>query len=459
MKAMQVIIIRIIIGLAVVGGLAAGVGWWTKHGAAKQEETTVRVEPAGRGELIEIVSAPGRVKPKSKVSITSRVAARISDLPCPERTPVKKGDVLVRLDAKDLEAQLKGVQARFAAEESQLIVAQSRLKVQPWVIKAQEALMNDAKRQLERYKQLVKTQDMSEAQVQEQEAKVEQMNANIESAKLGLEADTRNLEVLRHTLEAAEAEIARVRDDLSYTVITAQIDGVVTKVNSEVGELVVPVTTSQAGMAIMEIADLSTMLVEARVDETSIARLEKGQKAVVRMNAYENEPFEGIVDTVALASTGDEGMGRGGGGGGGGSSMGEKYYETEVILKLNGKQIFSGLSADVDIQTKRHADVMKVPTQAVVGRSVDDLPPAIRSLPEVEKNKTITPVVYRYINGKAVATPVRIGPSDVTHTIVTAGLKEGEPVIIGPYKVLESLKHDQNVKDEKEKTPATQPAK
>ena len=117
--------------------------------------------------------------------------------------------------------------------------------------------------------------------------------------------------------------------------------------------------------------------------------------------------------------------------------------------------MLSGLTGDVDIQTEQHRDVIAVPSQAVLGRPVDDLPTGIRDAAEVDKTKTQQPVVYRLISGKAVVTPVTVGPSDLTRTLIKSGIKEGDVVIIGPYKILETLAHDQRVKDEK--TVTTQP--
>jgi hypothetical protein len=69
---------------------------------------------------------------------------------------------------------------------------------------------------------------------------------------------------------------------------------------------------------------------------------------------------------------------------------------------------------------------------------------------ELDKSKKFATVVYRFIDGKAVATPVRAGQSDLTHTIILAGLKDGDKVVVGPYKILDNLKHDQKLKDERE---------
>src|SRR6476619_5501908 len=102
----------------------------------------------------------------------------------------------------------------------------------------------------------------------------------------------------------------------------------------------------------------------------------------------------------------------------------------------------TGLNADADIETSRQEGV-KVPSQSVVGRAIDTLPPEARE--KAEKDKSMVSVVYRYINGKAVATPVKVGASDDTHTVILEGLKEGDQVISGPYKALDTLQNDQVV--------------
>ena len=97
---------------------------------------------------------------------------------------------------------------------------------------------------------------------------------------------------------------------------------------------------------------------------------------------------------------------------------------------------------------ERLKDVLKVPTQAVVDRRVDELPSeVVGGNQNVDINRTFSTVVYRFVEGKAKATPVRVGPSDLTHTVVLGGLDEGEPIVTGPYKMLVTLKHDQAIRD------------
>jgi HlyD family secretion protein len=217
-------------------------------------------------------------------------------------------------------------------------------------------------------------------------------------------------------------------------------------------------TMNNAGTMILEVANLSQMILKAQVDENAIADVRVGQKAKIRMEAYRNKIFDGVVQNVALANY-DPSLERGAGSSRSLSDIG-KSFKVEILIQTQGLRIFSGLSADADIETRRHDGILKVPSQCVLGRSPDTLPAEIRSKPEVDLSKANIPVVYRLIDGQAVATPVKIGASDLTHTIIESGLKEGDKVITGPYKVLESLQHGQKVKSELDATskPATKPA-
>ncbi len=457
MKTFVIIIVAVGATLGMTGA-----GWWYMRKSGNSDDATaVRVEPAIRGQLVEVVSAPGQVQPRNKVSISARVSARIARLPFDEGDQVTKGNpsadppvppsVLVELDAKELEAALRSVKARRSAEAAQIEVATARLAGQEAQLDAARASLVDAERELKRLQALLATQDVSQADVDQADTKARSLRAQLSAAEENLRADRANLIVMKYNLEAAEAEILRATDALSYTTITSPINGLVTRMNAKEGELVVTGTMNNAGTVIMEVADLSEMLVLARVDESSIANVEAGQKARVYIQAYPDDVFEGIVELVGLAHTEDR--------------DGTRYFKTEVLIKEPAKRLYSGLNADVEILTTHHSDAIKVPSQSVLARPVDDLPPDIRNSPELDRNKTMATVVYRMVDGKAVVTPVRIGPSDMTHTIIRSGLAENDPVITGPYKALESLKHDQKVKDisvapaaQPTTQPATQPA-
>ncbi len=399
------------------------------------------------------------MQPKTKVQISARVAARIIAIPFDEGQKVNKGDpnanppvppsLLVKLDATDLEAQLHGSEARASAQKAELAEARAHVAAQEAQIAAAQVMLEDAQRDYHRQKELLANKDVSQSVVDAAQAKADQQSKQLEASQRELEASKLNLTVLKHQIDAAEADIAQARDSLSYTTIYSPIDGIVTRVNAKVGEMVVMGTMNNAGTVILEVSDLSQMQVDAQIDENNIAQVKEGQKAKVHISAYPDETFEGVVRNVGLDTAQDQRSMMGGGGGNQG-----KWYKAKVVLESNGRRIPAGLSADVDIETNVHKNVIRVPTQAVLGRPVDELPESVRNNPQVDKNKTIATVVYRYENGKAVITPVKIGASDMTHTLIEAGLDAGDRIIAGPYKVLPNLKDGMRVKQE---NPTTQP--
>ncbi|MGB7158657.1 MAG: efflux RND transporter periplasmic adaptor subunit [Tepidisphaeraceae bacterium] len=451
MKILVAVLVTVVI---LGGGVTATVMKYRTGG--KVESTDVRVEPVARGDLVEIVSAPGQVQPRTKVQISARVAARIRDLPFDEGAKVTKDALLVKLDATELEAQLRATKARAAGQKAQLEESTARVHAQMAQIEASRIMHLDAQRDAKRQRQLVQDGDIAVSIAEAAEAKAGNLEQQLESSVRQLEADRLNLKVLKHNIDAAEAEILRATDNLAYTTITSPIDGIITRLNAKAGEMVVTGTMNNPGTVIMEVSDLSEMQVDAQVDESNIDAVKEGQKAKVRITAYQDETFDGVVKLVGLDTA--ELQRSGGGGGGGGGQMQGKWYRARIVLDTKGRRIPAGLSADVDIETKVHTSVVKVPTQAVMGRPLDDIPAGLKDRPEVDKNKTLVTVVFRVDNGKAVMTPVAISAGDMTHTVIDSGLNVGDRIITGPYKVLPGLKDAQDVKEEAATTqPATKP--
>ena len=459
MKTLVIVIVSILATLGLIGGIAGPMIAKRGLGAGDGETTDVRVERAARGALVELVSVPGEVQPEPqlKVPISARVSARIVELPFKEWDTVTKGNpnasppvppsVLVRLDAKDLEATMRSVKARYAAQEAQAIVTKARIDSQRALIAMAEATLKDARIDLQRIGELVVGEDVTQSDVDDAATKVEEQTARLTGARADLAAAEQELVVLKHQLDAASAEIERAQEDLNNTVITSPIDGVVTRVRMKVGELAIVGVENNSLTNIMEVADLSRMVMIARVDETNVTALKVGQHATVRMPAYRDETFSGTLESISPTLVDPSGM-RG--------SDQMSFFEAKISLHTAGRRIYSGLTGDADIETSRHEGV-RVPSQSVLGRPLDALPDTIRDSPAVVKDKSVASVVFRLVDGKAVATPVVVGPTDETHTLIKEGLEEGAEVISGPYKVLDALKHDQKVK--KQDAPATKPAK
>ena len=446
MKKSRLVIITVIITLVVVFVVAGLIS--SKANATKKGDV-VRIEQVQQGELAEFVSAPGEIEPSKKVEISAKVSARITELPYEEGDTVTCGDsesnppvpasVLVRLDSKELESQLRSAEANRSAQAAQIEVEKARISSQQATLNGLAESLKQAERDLKRKKGLFESQDISQSVFDQAQCKVDEQKAQYEAAKHMLEAAKLTLVVLKHNLEAADARTVQARETLSYTTITSPIDGVVTKLNAEVGELVMTGTMNNPGTVIVSVADLSKMLVVAQVDEADIGELKIGQRAKVSVQAFPDIEFKGVVASIALTHRFSETR--------------IKYFRTEILLDNdpNVAKLYSGLTADVDIQTRRHAEIIKVPSQAVLAREVDSLPLDIReNCPELDKNKSHATVVYRYCDSKAVVTPVKIGPSDLTHTIITSGVSQDDKIVVGPYKVLDGLKHDQSLQDERE---------
>lgn len=389
----------------------------------KAKAMEVKFGAVERGVLVRTISAPGQVEPKTKVEISAQVSARIVELPFDENDRVRKGDVVVRLDDRDLRAQLDAANASLRQEQARLAGAQAGL--------------SNAEIELKRVQDLVASKDAAAA--------------DLDAARLEYSRAESGLRQVEHAIEIARANIQRAEKDLSNAVIMAPFDGVITARNAEVGETVVVGTLNNPGSVIMEIADLSLMLVKARVDEANIAPIQEGQGALIFINAYADRRFTGKVEHVGLKRMLDR--------------ENTPYFEAEVLIDRPGDLVLrSGLTANVDIQVETFAQVLRAPTQAVLDRAVDELPGEVtRDNPVIEQGKKFTRVVYIEKDGKARPVPVKVGASDDTHTIITEGLTEGAKIVTGPFKALSKLQNGQAIVQEtvkkKDDTPvAEQPA-
>ena len=444
MKKSRIVITTVIVTLLVLSGVASVVK--VKFFSARKP-TIVRIAKPAGGRLVEFVSAPGEIEPRTKVEISAKISARITDLPYDEGDVVTAGDpnaeppippsVVLRLDAKDLESRLLSAEAGRNAQAAQIEVENARIAGQNASLIGLDASLKQARRDLDRQKKLLESQDISQSVYDQAKLSLDDLTSRYRAAEHTLKAAELNLTVLNHTLAAADAGIDQAKEALSYTTITSPIDGTVTRLNAEVGELVITGTMNNPGTVIMEIGDLSQMLLVAQVDEADVAKLAPQQKAVIHVDAFGDREFTGVVDSIALAHTT--------------SFTRTKYYRTEILIDPSDAKLYSGLTAHVDIETRKHENVLKLPSQAVLGKEIDVLPLDIREGSElVDPNKTYATIVFRHIDGKAVITPVKIGHSDLTHTIIESGITEEDNVIVGPYNILEKLTHNEVIQDERE---------
>ena len=399
--------------------------------------TLVQVGDAERSELKRIVSAPGAVAAKEQVNITSRVSAKILEIPVEAGDDVREGEMLARLDAKDLEAQLKASQARLLADRAGLKSAEAALASEEANIEGTRASVNRAVADWERQQELFASGDIAKSDLDAVRAEMDRLQAGFNAQQAGLRGVRANVEAAQARVEVALADVDRAQENLEYATIRSPMDGVVTRIMMREGEVALG-TISNAGQVIMTVADLSEMLVLTRVAEVDVARVREGQVAEVEINGYPDEVFEGTLRKLALQSQ----M----------ASDGTSNFDAEVVLHLDGRRIFSGLTANVDVQVETLGDILVVPSQAVLDMRVDELPKDIREGSEhVDTGRTFCQVVYTMSDGEAHVRPVSVAASNLQSTAITGGIEDGESVIVGPYRALQQMKDGGKVRVEEDK--------
>lgn len=447
-------IVGTFVGIAIVCGgggfLLTSSDGFQKLVNPPEKAIEVRLETVVVRDLVRTVGAPGTVQPRRIVKLSAQVSARIEELPFEEGARVNAGDVVVRLDDEELqarlesaEANLKVQEARVAEAEVQAESARASLRSELASLEGARAAYDQASAEAGRVRELFDSKDRSQADLDRAEAAFQQEASRVAVAQAGVEIAEQNVKraeagVLgaRAAVEVARADIRAVRKDLENATIVSPIDGIITTLNSEVGELVVVGTMNNAASVIMEIADLSEMILEARVDEANVSDVRPGQSADVFINAYPGTVFRGEVRRVGKQRKTYTDQTR--------------YFETEIVIEMaEGQTLPAGLTASCDIYVQTIPDAIQVPSQAVLSRRIADLPKdVIEGNDLVDQRKTFTYVVYTVREGRARPVPVDIGPSDLKNTILEAGLGEGDLVIAGPYKILEELKDGQLVKVE-----------
>lgn len=269
-----IIVVLTLAGLIVAGAVVVGPqirSGLTSFNSAPQGER-VRTQVVASSKLVETVKAPGKIEPRTKVDISAEVAARIEDLPFREGQEVRKDDVIVRLDDRNYRAILAASQARKEGEAYRLQSEEARLT-------GLLSTLSFAQKQLERNQNLHDSGDLPRKDLDDALQRVDDLKAQADASKY-------NISVIESSLAAAKADIDQTTEQLSKTIIRAPMDGVITALNAEVGEVVLMGTMNNPGTVILTIADLSRMILKAEVSESDIAKVALNQPARVHINAY-----------------------------------------------------------------------------------------------------------------------------------------------------------------------------
>ena len=419
---------KILIGVAVaavLGGILA-----VNVSRDSRKKIAAQMQKPARRDLTSLVSASGEVKPKRYVNIAANVSGRITRLYVKEGDRVKQGQLLARIDS-----------TRFAADERQ---SQAAVRAARADLERSQADLEAARLAYERAKKMHEDQLVADQAFEQARAQYDMSAANVES--------------LKGRIAQVEAALESSSDNLEKTTVISPMEGVVTSLVKEEGEVVIGAQSFQPTV-IMTVGDLSVMEAEVLVDETDIRNVALGQPASVRVDALERLEIPGEVTEIGASAIPRGASSSGATSANTGNQA--KDFKVVVTLKDPPASLRPGLNATADITTAKKTNVLAVPIQAVVVRQVDKDGNVVdpESAPEATNGSTALAApahrevreqegVFVVVNGEAQFRAVKTGILGETEIELMDGLKDGEEIVTGSYKTLRTLKDKAHVKPE-----------
>ena len=400
----------ILVGVAVV--VIVSLVSLSKMGLLGSKEIITEVEVAKANEItiIETVSATGKIQPEIEVKISSEVSGEIIALPIKEGQVVKKGDLLVKINP-DL----------YTSGYNRTVAGLSQTKAG---LSQADASFNEAKASYDRNKTLFDKGIISKSEWDKAISAYESAKANKQSAY--------------YNVRSASATVSEAKDNLGRTTIYAPADGTISMLNVELGERVLG-TQQMAGTELLRVANLNNMEVEVDVNENDIVKINVGDSAKVEVDAYMKKQFKGLVTSISNSAsttlTADQVTNfkvkvR---------ILKESYQDLVVGKPASYSPFRPGMTATVDIITKRKEKVIGVPISAVVIKT--DTTPVKKIVVEDEaadqtiksKSDKKMECVFVKKGSKAVIKVIKTGIQDDTNIEVIQGLAKGDEIIVGPY--------------------------
>lgn len=427
------IVAGIVIVILVVGKKA---GWFGDDSTIKVSTDKVSLQT-----ITETVSASGKVQPEVEVKLSSDVSGEIVEMLVKEGDVVKKGQLLCKINPEiyissfdRAVAGLNSTKAGYESSKARLDQAQSQLK------KAETAY--------QRNKKMFEEKVISASDWEIVKSAYEVAKAEVEAAEQGVSG-------AQYNVKSGSASVREAKENLNKTDIFAPVDGTVSKISRKKGERVAG-TSFTDGTEILRISNLQEMEVKSDVGENDIIRIHLKDTALVEIDAYSPRKFKGIVTEIANSPnetvTGTDNV----------TNFAvkirilrESYADLIPADNPQYSPFRPGMSATVDIQTKKAANVIAAPIKAVttrdtaihrsskqVARRHDD--GTVEKLePENSGNDTpVKEVVFVNENGVAKMRVVKTGIQDVNYMEITEGLKVGDEVITDPYQAVSKKLND-----------------
>lgn len=432
----------IIIGLVVLIVVLIGL----KKGGVigKEEGIKVTSEKAITRTIIETVNASGKVYPEIEVKVSPDISGEIVELNVNEGDSVKKGQVLARIYADIYLTQRDQVVAGVNQSKAQLSNSTAS-------IVGLKATLDNLKNVYERQKKLYNEKVVSRAEFEQSEQAYLTAQANYNAAREGLKSS-------EASIQSAQAQLQKADKDLSRTVITSPMNGMISLMNVKKGERVAG-NSFNVGTEMMRVADMRSIEVRVDVGENDIPKVKIGDTAIVEVDAYTNRKFKGLVYKIANPNTGSAVSAA--------SSAEVTNYKVHIRLLPNsykdlvgagkGFPFRPGMSASADIQTRTKQNVLSVALNAVTTRDKngdasatadkkDDKKPEAKEAKSTAGDDGIEEVVFvLQKDNKVKKVKVKTAIQDLNYIEILEGLKEGDEVITGPYSIVSKTLKDGNL--------------
>ena len=390
-----------------IGGVAILLIVGLSLAGMKDNGLAVQVATVGRESLQSKVSANGKIQAVTKADISASIMGQVTRLAVKEGDRVTKGQFLMEIDPRSARANADAMQANLQATQSDLISATANLA---------QAKSDFDRAKANRSAGIIST-------------------ADFERTKTTFDTTLATQETARRRADQAKANVSQSHVGLGFSTILAPMDGVVTARRIELGETAVPGIQNQAGTVLLTVSDMSKVEAEMEVDEASIPTVKQGQKAQVRIDAYPNQTFDGEVREVGgspiLKASANEAI----------------KFKVKVWIKNPPLTIKPGLSAQADIYTGSRDQVLAIPIQSLVTREIK---PKAGETPKPGAPRD-EEGVWLFEGGKTKFLPVKTGLLGDLNVEVLDGLKGGETVITGPFRILRDLKGGEQVREDKSK--------
>ena len=367
-----------VIGALSLAALAAGGSLFFSATTGKESVPTdePRIIAVKRTTIQTRVSETGTLEPARTLEIKSQVSGEVKRLHVEEGHRVEAGRPLVVIQQEPSEAR-QVAQIRATLEEQRVTLAR-------------------AQRDLARLRSLLDKGYISEQDLEAADENVQHAKVRRDLAKRQLWlALGGNEQLYRQYLERDLSS-----DDLEEFVIMAPAAGTVLELNVEPGELITSGTaTVGGGTVLMTLADLTRMVVQAKINEVNISRVAVGQPVEVRLDALPDTTFDGTVTAIAPQGEKEESI---------------VTYEVRIEMQNEHQQLRPLMTANVDILTEVLPDVITLPLEALRVENGDD-------------------IVFVLTNGGRLARRIRVGLRTESHAVIAHGLEEGETVIIPSF--------------------------